>query len=239
MESATTVRKLALAGGVLYILTFAFSLPTLGMKEAIVDNPAWVLGNGSDSSVIWASLFDFLTGLTGIGTAVALWPITKRYSKTAALGFVTTRVLEAAILVIGAISLLSIVSLKNAPTGDTGAMLTTSHALVAVHDWSFLFGPGMMAVFNALCLATIMYRSGLVPRWIPTLGLIGAPLLFASDIGVLFDMHGQSSATAMLMVLPIATWEFSLGVYLTFKGFKTKPVADNEAIPVAFVPAAA
>jgi hypothetical protein len=125
MESAQTVRKLALAGGVFYLLTFVFSIPTLGMKEAIADNPAWVLGNGSTSSVTWASLFDFICALTGIGTAVALWPITKRYSKTAALGFVTTRVLEAAILTVGAISLLSMVSLKDAPVGGDGAMLAT------------------------------------------------------------------------------------------------------------------
>jgi hypothetical protein len=237
MEPATTVRKLALAGGVFYLLTFAFSIPTLGMKEAIADNPAWVLGSSGDSSVIWASLFDFICALTGIGTAVALWPITKRYSKTAALGFVTTRVLEAAILTVGAISLMSMVSLQNAATGDTGAMLTTSTGLLAIHDWSFLFGPGMMPAFNALCLGTIMYRSGLVPRWIPTVGLIGAPMLFVSSLATMFDIHGQTSSTAMLMALPIATWELSLGVYLTFKGFKTEPVDDNEAIPVAFAPA--
>jgi hypothetical protein len=232
MESAQTVRKLALAGGVFYLLTFVFSIPTLGMKEAIADNPAWVLGNGSTSSVTWASLFDFICALTGIGTAVALWPITKRYSKTAALGFVTTRVLEAAILTVGAISLLSMVSLKDAPVGGDGAMLATGSSLLAIHDWSFLFGPGMMPVFNALCLGTIMYRSGLVPRWIPTVGLIGAPMLFVSSLATMFDIHGQTSSTAMLMAMPIALWEFSLGVYLTFKGFKTEPVAQSQ--PVAF-----
>jgi hypothetical protein len=237
MESATTVRKLALAGGVFYLLTFAFSIPTLGMKEAIADNPAWVLGNGSTSSVTWASLFDFICALTGIGTAVALWPITKRYSKTAALGFVTTRVLEAAILTVGAISLLSMVSLKDGPVGGDGAMLATGSSLLAIHDWSFLFGPGMMPVFNALCLGTIMYRSGLVPRWIPTVGLIGAPMLFVSSLATMFDIHGQTSSTAVLMAIPIALWEFSLGVYLTFKGFKTEPVAEPQ--PVAFAAVAA
>ena len=237
MESAKTVRKLALAGGVFYLLTFAFSIPTLGMKEAIADNPAWVLGNGSTSSVTWASFFDFVCALTGIGTAVALWPITKRYSKTAALGFVTTRVLEAAILTVGAISLLSMVSLKDAPVGGDGAMLATGSSLLAIHDWSFLFGPGMMPVFNALCLGTIMYRSSLVPRWIPTVGLIGAPMLFVSSLATMFDIHGQTSSTAMLMALPIATWEFSLGMYLTFKGFKTEPVAEPQ--PVVFAAVAA
>jgi hypothetical protein len=236
MESNNTMRKVARAGGVFYILTFVFSIPTLGLKEAVVDNPAWVLGNGSDTGVIWASLLDFLTALACIGTAVALWPVTKRYSKTLALGFVTTRTLEAAILSVGAISLLSIVSLKDAATGDAGAMVTTSSALLGIHDWSFLFGPGMMAAVNALLLGTLMYRSGLVPRFIPALGLIGAPLLFASDMAVLFDVHEQVSSTALLMTLPIAAWELSLGVYLTFKGFKTAPVADDEVVaplPVA------
>jgi hypothetical protein len=90
----------------------------------------------------------------------------------------------------------------------------------------------MMPVFNALCLGTIMYRSGLVPRWIPTVGLIGAPMLFVSSLATMFDIHGQTSSTAMLMAMPIALWEFSLGVYLTFKGFKTEPVAESQ--PVAF-----
>jgi hypothetical protein len=221
MES-TTARKYALAGGLLYLATFVFSIPTLGMK-APLDNADFVLGAGSATSVSWASLFDFVTAVAGIGTAVALYPVIRRFSGASAIGFVTTRTLEAAILVVGAMSLLSVITLRDAGTGDTASLLTSGQSLIALHDWSFLFGPGFMAVFNAVFLATAMYRFRLVPRIIPLIGLIGAPLLFASDIGVLFGMHEQVSSSAMLATLPIAAWEFSLGVYLTVKGFK-RPV---------------
>lgn len=234
MKNMDTTRKFALAGGVLYLVTFAASIPTLGLKAPLVDDAAWILGNGSDTGVLWAGFLDFVTALACIGTAVALWPITKRYSAAAALGFVTSRVLEAGILVLGAISLLSVVTLRNDfAGGDPAAMLTTSQSLIAVHDWSFLFGPGFMAAVNALLLGSIMYRSGLVPRAIPLMGLIGAPLLFASDIGVLFGFHNQVSGSALLATLPVAAWEFSLGVYLTVKGVRRPVEAADDAAPVA------
>jgi hypothetical protein len=229
MES-TTARKYALAGGLLYLATFAFSIPTLGMK-APLDNADFVLGAGSATSVTWASFFDVLTALAGVGTAVALYPVTRRFSRSAAIGFVSSRVIEAGILVVGAMSLLSLVTLRDAGTGDTASLLTTGESLVALHDWSFLFGPGFMAVVNAAMLGSVMYRSGLVPRAIPLIGLVGAPLLFASDIAVLFGMHEQVSASAMLATLPIAAWELSVGVYMTFKGFR-RPVDVADA-PVA------
>ena len=113
MKSMDTTRKLALAAGVLYLLTFAASIPTLGLKAPLVDHADWILGNGSATGVIWGGFLDFVCAVAGIGTAVALYPITRRYSRTSAIGFITTRTLEAAILVVGAISLLSVVTLRN------------------------------------------------------------------------------------------------------------------------------
>lgn len=223
-------RKLALAGGVFYLLTFLFSIPTLGMKEPL-ENVDFILGaGGGTTGVVWSVLFDFLTGITGIGTAVALWPVIKRQSQSRAFGFAATRTLEAATLVLGAIAVLAIVTLRQDLAGATGAtaesLSVTGQSLMAIHDGSFLFGPGFMAVCNAVLLGSIMYRSRLVPRWIPTLGLIGAPLLLTSDLATLFDIWGQSSGPAMLLVLPLATWELSLGIYLTVRGFRPSPLAD-------------
>jgi len=229
MKSMDTTRKLALAAGLLYLLTFAASIPTLALKTPLVDHADFILGNGNATPVIWASFLDFVCAIAGIGTAVALYPVTRRFSRTSAIGFVTTRTLEAAILVVGAISLLSVVTLReNVVGGDTASLLTTSQALVAMHDWSFLFGPGFMAVFNGLFLATVMYRFRLVPRFIPIMGFVGAPLLLASDLVTLFGGHAQISSTATLFALPIAAWEFSLGVYLIVKGVKT-PSIDTDA----------
>ena len=127
------------------------------------------------------ALFEVLTALGGVVTAVALYPVAKRYSQRAALGFVTTRVLEAAMIFVGVLSILATYTLRQDVAGtagaDPGALVTTGHALVAIHDWTFLLGPGLMAALNALLIGSVMYRSRLLPRWIPTLGLIGAPLL--------------------------------------------------------------
>jgi hypothetical protein len=232
MKSMDTTRKLALAGGVLYLVTFAASIPTLALKTPLVHHANWILGHGSDKGVILACLMDFVCGVAGIGTAVVLYPIVRRFSPTSAIGFITTRSLEAAILVVGAISLLSVVTLRNSfVSGDTASLLTTSRSLIAQHDWSFLFGPGLMPAFNAMFLAAAMYRFRLVPRAIPLMGLVGAPLLVASTMVTMFGGYSQTSSTAMLAALPIAAWEFSLGVYLTVKGIK-RPVEAVDA-PVA------
>ena len=150
--------------------------------------------------------FEILTGLSGIVSAVALYTIAKRYSHRAALGFVTTRLLEAAVIFMGVLSIMSVYTLRQdvagTPGADTGALLTTGHALVAMHDWSFLFGPGLMAVLNALLIGSVMYRSRLLPRWIPTLGLIGAPLLLVSTTATLFGLWDQVSAPAGVLTLP-------------------------------------
>lgn len=232
MTSMDTTRKLALAAGLLYLLTFAASIPTLALKAPFADNPDFILGNGSTTPVIWGGFLDFVCAIAGIGTAVALYPVARRYSPTSAIGFVTTRTLEAAILVVGAISLLSVVTLRNdVAGGDTASLMTTGQSLVAMHDWSFLFGPGFMPAFNALFLATVLYRFRLVPRWIPVVGLVGAPLLFASSFATLLGGHGQVSSTATLFALPIATWEFSLGVYLAVKGVKRSATDTDAAVP--------
>ena len=152
-----------------------------------------------------------------------LYPLIKRHGRTNAVGFAASRTLEAAVITMGVIALLAVYTLRQDLGGtDAAGLSTVAHALVAVHDWSFLAGPGIMPAINALCLATVLYRSRLVPRLLPTVGLIGAPLLVASSLGTLFGAWDQVSVTAMLFALPIAAWELSLGVYLTVKGVRTE-----------------
>jgi hypothetical protein len=202
----------------------------------VLSNPDFVLGAGSESGVLWGGLFEIITALTGIGTAVVLYPVIRRRSQISAIGFAASRTLEAAMIFVGVVSVLSIVTLRqDFSGGDASALVTTSDALVAMKDWTFLLGPGVMASVNALCLATVLYRSGIVPRIIPALGLIGAPILAASSVATLFGAHDQVSTTAMLAVLPIAVWEFSLGCWMTFKGFK--PERQMHGPPVVAEPA--
>ena len=229
----TTARKLTFAAGALYILTFLASIPTLAMKAPVTDHADFILGVGNENSVIAASLLDLVCALAGIGTAVALYPVLRKFREHLALGFVTSRVVEAGVLFVGAISLMSIVTLRSdSGAADSATLVTTGKSLLAMHDWAFLFGPGVMAVVNALMFATILYRFRLVPRIIPLVGLIGAPLLLTSDLVTMFGGWEQTSDPAMLLVLPIAAWEFTIGIWMMVKGFRPVATADVET-PVA------
>jgi Domain of unknown function (DUF4386) len=222
-------RKAALYAGLFYIGTFVFSIPALGLYKGVLDDANFVLGAGSDEGVLWGGLIEVLTGLTGIGTAVALYAILERYAPARAIGFVASRTLEAATIVTGVVAVLAVYTLRQ-HGGDPAALTTTADALVAVKDWTFLVGPGVMPAINALCFATIVYRYRLVPRWIPTLGLIGGPLLLVSSTTSLFGGWEQVSAMGIVMALPIAIWEFSVGVYMTVKGLRTPSVdVDSDA----------
>jgi hypothetical protein len=107
--------------------------------------------------------------------------------------------------------------------------LVTGKALVALHDWTFLLGQGFLPAVNALLLGSLLYRSRLVPRVLPLLGFIGAPLLVASAAATLFGLWGQVSALSGLLTIPIALWEFSLGVWLVVKGFQPSPITAGVA----------
>ena len=222
------MRKTALVAGVLYLVTFVGSIPALPLYHDILNNPRYLLGGGSDTGVLLGGVLEVICALAGIGTAVALYPVAKRHSETAALGFVTARVLEASMIFVGVLSVLSLVTLhKSGVSGpDASAMVTTGRSLVALHDWTFLFGPGIMPAVNALCIGTVMYRTRLVPRIMPTIGLIGAPMLLASSTATLFGVYGQISPWSFFLTLPIAAWEFSFGVWMAVKGFKPAAVAD-------------
>jgi hypothetical protein len=225
----SATRKAALAAGLFYIATFVFSIPALGLYDGVVNDAGFVLGAGSDQGVLWGGLIEILTGLTCIGTAAALYPVLRRYAPGRAAGFVASRTLEAAMIFTGVIAVLAVYTLRQ-DGGDAATLTTTADALVAVKEWTFLLGPGVMPAVNALCLATILYRTGLVPRWIPTLGLIGGPLLLASSTATLFGAFEQVTAISLLLALPIAVWEFSAGIYMTFKGFRTPTAIEPDVI---------
>ena len=146
----------------------------------------------------------------------------KRQDEARALGFVSARVLEAATIFVGVASLLAVVTLRQAGAGPDA--LVAGQALVALYDRVFLLGQSLIPVVNALLLGSLLYESRLVPRILPVVGFVGAALLLASDVAVLFGLWDRVSALSAIAALPIALWEFSLGVYLVVKGFKTSPI---------------
>jgi hypothetical protein len=221
------MRKIALWGGLLYLVTFAASIPQLKLFKNAVDNPDYLSTASGHTGLLVGACLEVITALAGIGTAVALYPVTRRISSTAAIGFVTSRVIETAMIMVGALSMLSLVTLHHDFGGATGskadALSVANHSLVAMRQWTFALGPGLMPAVNAMFLGYAMYRSGLIPRILPTIGFIGAPILVASTTATIFGAWSQTSHWAALFAMPIAAWEFSLGVYLTFKGFRSTP----------------
>ena len=160
MDSA---RRIALVAGLFYLITFAASIPAVFLLAPVLDHPGYIAAPGADTRVLWGCFLNLVNALACIGTAVALFPVVRRQNEAFALGFVTSRMLEAAIIVIGVVSLLAVVTLRQglagAPGTDPASLLTTGRALVAVRDWTFLLGPGLMPGINAMLLGYLMYRS--------------------------------------------------------------------------------
>ena len=223
----TSLRKTALVAGVFYLITF-ISIPTLALYGPVKNHPDWILSSGGHAGVLVGGLLEVIVALAGIGTAVTLYPVVRRQHEGLALGFVTARVLEAGIIFTGVVSLLSLVTLRQNLGGAAGAqaasLITTGASHVAVYDWTFLLGQSLMPAINALLLGTLMYQSRLVPRIIPAVGLIGAPLQLIAVFAMLFGNVEHTSALAHLPTLPIAAWELSLGLWLTMKGFRPCPI---------------
>jgi hypothetical protein len=213
-------RKYSLAAGIFYLLTFV-SIPTLGLYRS-VRGPNFIVGPGPDAPVIVGVLLEMIVALAGIGTAVALYPIVRRQGESRAMGFVASRTLEAAIIYVGIVSLMSIVSLRQAGAGS--AALITGQGLAAQYQFAFFFAQSFIPAVNGLLLGSLLYESRLVPRWLPVLAFIGAPLLVALWFAVLVGSIKPISPLAAVATLPIAVWEFSLGIYLTFWGFKASPI---------------
>jgi hypothetical protein len=218
----SSLRKTALVAGLLYLATFLSSIPAVFLQGPVFDDPNFILGGGgADTLVRFGALLDIVNGLTAIGTAVALYSVVKRQHEGLAIGFVASRLFEAATLLIGIVCVFAIVTLRQtgAVGGDSATLVTIQRSFLAIRDWTFVLGTGVPAL-NAFLLGTLLYRSRLVPRAIPVLGLIGAPLFTSWIIGYIFGITDGGTAWHALAVAPIFFWELFLGLWMTFKGFR-------------------
>ncbi len=211
----TSPRNIAMAAGVLYLLTFV-SIPTLTLYSSVHD-PNYVVGSGQDTSVIIGGILEIVVALAGIGTAVVLFPLLRKQNESFALGLVAARILESSTIFVGVAFILSIVTLRQ--TGAGADALITSHALVVLYDRIFLLGQSFMPAVCDLLLGLLLYKSRLVPRALALIGIVGAPILVVGYIAVMFDLIGRLSPLAALSAVPVALFEFSLGVWLVVKGF--------------------
>ena len=225
----TRFRQNAYWAGALFLLTFV-SIPNLALYGPVLASN-YMVSSGSNTTIFVGAILDMVVALAGIGTAVALFPVVKRQNESLALGFVSSRILEAAMIFAGVMFLLSVVSLRQSGAGAGG--LVTAHTLVALYDQSLLVGQSFMPAVNALLLGTLLYRSRLVPRVLPLIGFAGAALLVTSDVAKLFELLPPISTAVVLSALPIAVWEFSLGWWLLLKGFNQSPAIAPETVRAA------
>ncbi len=224
----TSNRKTALAAGLFFLLTEVTALAGYFLYGPVLNHRDFVLTGVGDTSVLFGAIFEALLVVANIGTAVILYPVIRRQNETLGIGYVAGRLLESVIILIGAFSLLTIVTLHTQLAAGDGAgaivLVPFAQALIALHDWTFLFGPNLVLGVNTVMLAYVMYRSQLVPRLIATLGLFGGTLIVGSGIAVMFGLYAQMSSIGALAGLPVLAWEVSFGIYLIVKGFKPSPV---------------
>ncbi len=213
-------QKRARVFGVLYLITFVTSILALVLYHPVLDDPVgYIRGGGHDSQIFLGALLELLLIIANIGTAVVIFPIVRRQSEELALGYVTARLFECTFILVGILSVLAIVTLRQDVAG--AAEGTVAYTLAAIKDWTFVLGPGWVVGWgNGLILGYLMYRSGLVPPRVAWLGLVGGPLIIVSGTAVMFDGGHPSGSLQGLATIPEFLWELVLGVYCTFKGFR-------------------
>jgi hypothetical protein len=225
-EQTPQQRRTARIAGWLMLSTFVTSIGALILYQPAFDD-GYILGGGGDGQITLAALLEIFLMIGNVGTAVVMFPILRRYSETLSLSYVASRTIEAVIIGVGAISVLSILTLHDDLTGSIGADGTSldiaGRTLVAIHDWTFLFGPGFCVGVNGILLGWMMYRTGLMPPRLAMLGVIGGPLIFVSAILVLFGAYEQDGLHAVLSI-PEGAFELAFALYLIIKGFRRSPV---------------
>jgi Domain of unknown function (DUF4386) len=225
-------RRIARIAGIFLVVTF-ISIPALPLYDQVLNHTNFIVGGGGDTRVFLGALFEIITLIGGIGTAVTLYPVLRRQSEGLALGYVTVRVVEACLIAVGIVSLLAIVTLRQDLAGgagtDNASLILSGRSLVAVHDATFLLGPAFCAgIGNGLILGFLMLRSGLVPRRFAQFGMVGGALALLTALLVLFGAYDQLSAPSGILTLPEAAWELSLGIYLIVKGFRPSPILYDD-----------
>jgi hypothetical protein len=225
----TSLRRTAVVAGVLFLITHVTSIAARLLYVPALGNPEYITGSGPESLVVLAAFLDVLLVVAIVGTGVALYPVVRRQNEGIALGYVALRTLEGAVITAGVVALLTLVTLRQDLPQTGPETLALGSALVAFNNWTFLVGPSFICGTNTLLLAYLLYRSGLVPRFIAVLGLVGGPLVFASGAAQMFGLYEQVSVWAAVAALPVFAWEVCLAVYLIARGFRSPAVAALDA----------
>ena len=222
--------------GAWFLATFVFSIPALWFYDPLLNHASYVVGNGSDTRVAAGALLEICLAISGIATAVVIFPLVKRINESVALGYIATRTMESVLIVIGLLSLMGVVGLRQdfGSGNDNAALVDVARSLLAVHNETALLGPQFCAgLGNGILLGYLMWRSRLLPRPMVMFGLIGGPLALLAGVGVLLGAWGIHDELPVALTAPEAIWEFSLSVWLVTLGFRPSPILTGQPVPVA------
>lgn len=223
-------KKAAKIVGILFILAAVSAVAGLLLYDPILNGPNYLM-NGSEhaNQVVLGALMELILVVSAVGTATIMFPILRKYNDTIALWHVCFRFLEAIIITIGVISVLSLLTLSQEfialGSPDTTSFQTSGIVLHAIHDWTFLLGPNFMLGINTFMYSYIFYKTKLVPRFIPILGMTGATLIFICALFVMFGVFPQLSVWGAILAIPVAANEMILAVWLIVKGFNQTALA--------------
>jgi uncharacterized protein DUF4386 len=218
--------------GAWFLGTFLFSVPAFWFYDPLSNHAGYVLGSGHDTRIGVGVLLEILLAISGIATAVVIFPIVKRVNESVALGYIASRTVESIVILIGVLSLMSVVALRQdgvTPAGSQGQLVDVARSLLAVHDQTALLGPQFCAgLGNGILLGYLMWRSRLLPRPMAMIGLIGGPLALLAGVGVVLGAWSIHAGLPVALTAPEAIWEFSLSVWLLAKGFRPSPILTGE-----------
>jgi hypothetical protein len=218
--------------GLFFLLTYATSIPpVLTLYVPALSDPAFILGGGFDTGVTWGAILEILLIITNIATALTLYPVLKRRFPVLSLAYVAARLTECMFIAVGIVAVLALSTMRmHAGDADQGALMVVGQALVAIHDWTFKMGPGVVVGFgNGIILGYMMWKTRLVPRFLSILGLIGGPALLASSAAVMLGYTEVGSTVQGLLVAPEFFWELLLGIWLLVRGFSPSALSELDA----------
>ncbi|RHW43386.1 DUF4386 domain-containing protein [Neobacillus notoginsengisoli] len=229
-------KKAAKIVGVLFIVAAVTAVIGLKLYDPILIGPDYLTkGSEQANQVVLGAVMELMLVVSVVGTATALFPILRKYNETIALWHVCFRFLEAVVITVGIISVLSLLTLSQefAATGASSNHATfqaSATVLKAIHDWTFMMGPLFMLGLNTIMYSYIFYKTRLVPRFISTLGIIGAISVFICALLVMFGVIEQISVWGGIMAVPIAANEMILAVWLIAKGFNETALSSLSAL---------
>ncbi|MDN4479280.1 DUF4386 domain-containing protein [Demequina sp. SYSU T00039] len=209
-------RRTAALAGAFYLLTHLTSVAAVILYGPMVADDAWLAGSDGGGPQLLGALLDIVLAVAVVGTALCLLPLLRAHAPLGGPAYLVLRVLEAAVIVVGAASVAALVSLRDAGLADGGAGV----ALRELYSATFLVGAGLVVGVHTVVLAVVLWRLRAVPRWIPVLGVVGSALVTASNLTVMFGLADEVTTARSLAAIPIFLWEISLAITLIVRGLR-------------------